>query len=559
MEAVKFVYLGEDQQFIKSIQGNLDEFYKDLGIQIDVKSLKSMKEARAFIVNKETQLYKLFIVDFSANYDTYIFVARTLGTQNNYKTIPMMGLTGVENPDDHFLGGIFAGCKAIFIKGIEYSAAVNFAIQLYNPKFVRPINWPSGEFSEDEADCFAGFKLNYFSKDYLHAETNLSLTINEEIILNTEIANKMGVSKFKVVREHNTNHYYNLKRIYDLEILANTKRIEPNLGLIDPEKREPPGKVEGKALEIFLEFKRKLEKWIFTNIKKSSPKLSKLVVIDQDLTIYNQLDKNPDKFPFHLEIHRYFLPNYESIQKVRPDFLVMVLDTQVEKEVKAPQGGKEVKVPKGEKEVKVPQGEKEVKNSVNLLPEIIKKIQEFPDYSPFIFLFNCGLAQGDLQKKYNYKNILTYQSGFDFNLLQKVVEKFEAKRAVKESEENLKKSPRMEKKFYIGKEEKESVAFHPFKIKITGINETTINFKTTYVLDDYMVLKMEFPSKFWFTVLPPEKGSKPKVYGHLKGYTAAINGIGEIEKNQLRVYINKVFVPKEPEEKKAIDQKGKAA
>jgi hypothetical protein len=70
---------------------------------------------------------------------------------------------------------------------------------------------------------------------------------------------------------------------------------------------------------------------------------------------------------------------------------------------------------------------------------------------------------------------------------------------------------------------------------------------------------MEFPSKFWFTVLPPEKGAKPKVYGHLKGYTAAINGIGELEKNQLRVYINKVFVPKEPEVKKSKDKKEKAA
>ena len=197
------------------------------------------------------------------------------------------------------------------------------------PQICKAYNWPSGEFSEDEADCFAGFKLNYFTKDYLHAETNLSLPINEEIILNTEIANKMGVSKFKVLRNILPTIIITSKRIYDLEILANTKRIEPNLGLINPEKREPPGKVEGKALEIFLEFKRKLEKWIITNIKKSSPKLSKLIIIDQDLTIYNQVDKNPDKFPFHLEIHRYFLPNFESIQKVKPDFLVMVLDTQV--------------------------------------------------------------------------------------------------------------------------------------------------------------------------------------------------------------------------------------
>jgi len=77
-------------------------------------------------------------------------------------------------------------------------------------------------------------------------------------------------------------------------------------------------------------------------------------------------------------------------------------------------------------------------------------------------------------------------------------------------------------------------------------------------------LKLEFPTKMWLTILPKtkeEKASDKKSESYLKTYTAFIHGIGEMEKNHLRVYINKVFIPKEPEPKKpeASKDKKKAA
>lgn len=530
MESIKFVYLGEDFEFLKAIEGSLEQFYKDLRIQIDKKSLKSMKDARDFIHSKETQKYSLFIIDFSAHFPIYIFTANILGFMNNYKTIPMLGLAGIENTEDHFLAGIIAGCRAIFVKGIEVSAAVNFAIQLYNPKFVRPISWPSGEFAEDEVDCFACFKLGYFTNSYLHAETNLSLPLNEEIVVKNKIADNIGAEKFKVVREPTTNFYYNLKHNYDLEILAPSKRIDPNLGLLNPEKKEPPGIVEGKALEKFKEFINKLSKWIDVNQKKSKPKRTKVLVIDQELSIFPQMEKNPDEYPFFIMLHRFFMPEMESIKKSKSSFIILVLD-------------------KGEEQA-------EKKNTIDLLPKIIQKTKALEAYTPFIFIYNCDLSQEGLQKKYNYPKIITYQGPFDFKIFLKIVEKFEATAGRKLTHDPARSAGDREKRFYISKDSKESFGFHPFKIRITGINETTMDFKTTYILDDFYVLKLEFPSRMWLTVLPKPKGSK-KEEGYLKSYTAAIHGIGELEKNQLRVYINKVFVPKEPPPKKV--EKKKAA
>jgi hypothetical protein len=531
MEPVKFVYLGEDFEFVKQIEESLNTYYKDLGIQIVKKSLKSKKDTRDFIHSKETLGYSLFIVDFSANYPLYIFTARCLGFENNYKKIPLMGLSGIENNDEQLMSGLIAGCKAIFVKGIEISAASNFAIWLYNPKFVRPVEWPTGEFAEDEAESFASFKLDYFTKDYLHVETNLELPIGEEIILKTQIADNIGASKFKVTKEHTRNLYYNLERNYDLEILAPSKRIEPNLGLIDPEKREPPGIVEGKALELFNEFKQKLEKWITANASSSAPKVTKVLFIDQGLTIFPQLEKNTDEYPFYVLAHRNFMPDMDSIRKYLPNFLVFVLDTEGE----------------------------EIINTIELLPKIIQKIQEQGDYSPFLFIYNCNLSQSDLQRKYNYEKIITYQGAVDFKLFQKIIEKFES--SIRNKNINI---PNKENRFYISKERKDSFGYHPFKIRITGIRETTLTFKTTYKLEDFFPLKLEFPTKMWITILPKTKEElalEKRSQSYLKTYTAYIHGIGEMEKNQLRVYINKVFVPKEPPPKKpaAIKDKKKAA
>lgn len=530
METIRFVYLGEDFEYLKEIESSLKNFYKELGIQIDKKSLKTMKEARDFIHSKETQKYSLFIVDFSAHFPIYIFTAQVLGFMNNYKIIPMLGLAGIENTEDQFLSGVLAGCKGIFVKGIEVSATVNFAIQLYNPKAVRPISWPSGEFAEDEVDCFACFKLCYFTNKYLHVETNLSIPLNEEIIVRNKIADNIGAEKFKVVREPTTNFYYNLNHNYDLEILAPSKRIDPNLGLINPEKKEPPGVVEGKALELFKQFIEKLSKWIDSNIKNSKPKRTKVLIVDQELSILTQMDKNPEDYPFFIMAHRNFLPEMTSIKKSKASFIVLVLDKPNEEE------------------------ETKIINTIELLPKIIQISQLLEGYSPFIFIFNCDLSQNELQKKFNYPKIITYQGPFDFNIFLKIVEKFESTGSRKLTHDPAKSAGDREKRFYISKNAKESFGFHPFKIRITGINETTMDFKTTYILDDFFVLKLEFPSKMWLTVLPKPKGFK-KEEGYLKTYTAAIHGIGELEKNQLRVYINKVFVPKEEPPKKAPQKK----
>ena len=527
MEPVKFVYLGEDFEFVKNIEESLNTFYKDLGIQIIKKSLKTKKDARDFIYDKETLGYSLFIVDFSANFPLYIFTARCLGFENNYKKIPLMGLSGIENNNEQFLSGLIAGCKAIFVKGIEISAASNFAIWLYNHKFVRPVEWPTGEFAEDEAECFACFKLDYFTPDYVHAETNLALPIGEEIVLKTEIADNIGVTKFKVTKEHSRNLYYNLERNYDLEILATSKRIEPNLGLIDPAKREAPGVVEGKALELFTEFKQKIGKWITAHSSSSTPKVTKVLFIDQGLTIFPQLEKNPDEYPFYIMAHRNFMPDMASIPKLLPNFIVFVLDLEGE----------------------------EILNSLDLLPKIIQKIQEQENYLPFLFIYNCNLSQSDLQKKYNYGKIITYQGGVDFKVFEKIIEKFEISIRNK-----IINDPKKENRFYLGKERKDSFGYHPFKIKITGIKETTLTFKTTYPLEEFFALKLEFPTKMWLTILPKtkeEKASDKKSESYLKTYTAFIHGIGEMEKNQLRVYINKVFIPKEPEPKKPVASKDK--
>jgi len=97
-------------------------------------------------------------------------------------------------------------------------------------------------------------------------------------------------------------------------------------------------------------------------------------------------------------------------------------------------------------------------------------------------------------------------------------------------------------------------------VKIKQINETNITIQTTYKLRPFTVLKLDFPTDCFISILPREQEEKlPEKQGYFYNYNAAIHSIGEMEKNQLRVYINKVFVPKEPEPEEEKKEEKKEA
>ena len=529
--SIKFIYLGEDLEYAKGLEKSLAHFYGDLNVELVRKSFKTNEEAWKFIADPQTLEYKLFYVDFSANYSIYSFIATAIGQENSYAKKPVIGLGGVDASREQVFSGLISGCDAFFIKGIEISGVVNFGINLAKPDAAKPIEWATGEFAEDEADVFLPVKVNYFTDKYVHIETDGLFDLEQEIVIKTKICDEMGVEKFLIIRKPEQNFYYSLNHSYDLEYISPVKRMDDQIGLKDPDaEKEEEEPLSAKAIEKLDSMKIDIGTWIEKHQHMSGPKNAKTLIIDQQLTFLSQIEKNPEDYPFHLAFHRFFSDDMDTVFREKPNIITIALDEHFEDK------------------------EEGHSNTIDIIPKLIKKTQEIKGYTPFIFLFNCKVSQEELKKNNDYDKIFCTSDQFSFALFLNLVKRFEEAGGKKLTSDPKFGHGHREDRFYISKKREDSFAYHPFKVKIKQINETSITIQTTYKLKPFTVIKLDFPTDCFISILPREKEEKlPEKQGYFYNYNAAIHGIGEMEKNQLRVYINKVFVPKEeePEEEKA--------
>jgi len=510
--SIKFIYLGEDLEYAKSIEKSINQFYGDLDIKLIKKSFKKNEDAWNFIADSTSLEYALYYVDFSANFSLYSFVANALGQENSFKDIPLIGLGGVDASREQIISGLTAGCDAFFIKGIEVSGVVNFGMKMARPKDSRPAEWATGEFAEDETDVFLPVKINFFTENYIHVETDVEFEMDSEVVVKTKICDEMGVEKFRVLRNPKNNFYYNLRNSFDLEYITPVKRIDPNIGIKNPEEEvEEEEPLSEKAIEKLDIQKTEIEAWIEKHKHMSDPKPTKVLIVDQELSFLRQIDKNPEEYPFHISFHRFLGEEMETVGRSKSNIIVMVLDEHFEDK------------------------EEGVSNSIDVLPKLIKCIKEIKGYTPFIFLFNCKFSTGELKKNNDYEKILCTSDKFDFEVVLDLVKKFELVGGKKLTSDPKLSFGERENRFYISKKREDSFALHPFRVKIKQINETNITIQTTYKLRPFTVLKLDFPTDCFISILPREQEEKlPEKQGYFYNYNAAIHSIGEMEKNQLR-------------------------
>ncbi|RLA64749.1 MAG: hypothetical protein DRQ88_10455 [Epsilonproteobacteria bacterium] len=522
--SIKFIYLGEDLEFAKGIEKTLNQFYGDLEIKLVKKSFKKNEDAWRFIADKSTLDYALYYVDFSSNYSFYSFVANALGRENSFRDKPLIGLGGVDITRDQVISGLTGGCDAFFIKGIEISGLVNFSMKICRPNDSRPIDWATGEFAEDETDVYVPVKLNYFTENYIHVETDVEFEMNSEVVVKTKICDEMGIEKFRVVRNSQEDFYYNFKNNYDLEYITPVRRMDLRVGIKNPDEKEDEEPLSEKAVEKLDIMKVDIGAWVEKHQHMSTPKSTKVLIVDQELTFLKQIDQSLEDYPFSILFHRYLKEDMETIKRSKADIVVLALDEHFEDK------------------------EDGYSNTIEILPKLIKKAKEIEGYTPFIFIFNSKFSGEELKKKNEYEKIVSTSEEFDFNKVLDLVKKFELAGGDKLTCDPKYNFGDKEERFYISKRREDSFALHPFKVKIKQINEMTITIQTTYKLKPFTVLKLDFPTECFISILPREKEDKlPEKQGFLYNYNAAIHSIGEVEKNQLRVYINKVFVPKEEE------------
>lgn len=215
---------------------------------------------------------------------------------------------------------------------------------------------------------------------------------------------------------------------------------------------------------------------------------------------------------------------------------------------------------------------KKTANDLDALKNIMAAIKKIPNYSPVVLIFNgAGLTSEGLRKDFGHNQIICQNGLFNFKQLLGLAQIFQKNiEAKKDKELNdklnalKKKDPAKFRKYtkadleggvraYFDEKKSDSVVDFENQVQLLSISESELTFnligKDKYDIPMYSIFELNFPVNMWVTVLPFPKSM---LEGNKKpeGFRAFIHMVGEIEKRDLRRFVNSVFFADKDEAKR---------
>lgn len=562
MAASKTVlYLGTDHGYLSSIEKYYAQKYGSLDfdfVTIDVKpKLGYLASFLDMLSNPPAIIY----IDFSSYLKEHIQLARLIKRENSLKDIPMCGLVDKKS---EVRGCVAAGADVVHVKCGEYDDVVYDAIFLLNQKLVVPQQFARAK-TEKSVHLVDDFRISYISDKGIHAEGNLVVKEGDEITIQNEIPKTIVPSqRFRVSKVEQNNLYYDTSHAYDFDFAfvdapkAEFSELEMMIAASDDQKEKErlEKKIRDERVHRENEFKdelnfarKKVRDWVKNNSLDSSPKSTKLLLIDRNLSFVKQADRDLDRYSFTLRMQTYLQPDVPEIRSLRPSiialqYLSLDLDSMDE----------------GERE----QFNDEITLQVNQAEEQLKMIIEYlrscaGTYNPIVMVFNAPMLDAkDLQDRFQYPLIVlkpghielsgmaTIAENFQRNENERREKKIRAKIAELKAKDpskyrNLTPAFFDENRFYIKKTHDLSYAYTTYEATLMSFTESEVElaFKGELELRTY---RMKFPVSMSIRLVPQKDGALAKDGADgLKIYTGLIHSIGEEDKMEIRRQINEVF------------------
>jgi hypothetical protein len=251
--------------------------------------------------------------------------------------------------------------------------------------------------------------------------------------------------------------------------------------------------------------KKQLQKWIEANASKSHEKKAKMLVVDREFHFY-QGQERTDKHPYTIRCIPFFKEMGQEIDRLRPQ----VIAVQLEKEEAA-----------------------DAKNNLAMIKDLINLFKgQFPDLLPFIILFNTEKPSKDLQNELQYPQVLSHSSEVSVEVLMKMAAIFDKRVVIPTAPKNNKPEP---PKVFIKKNNPASLAEFLKPVTVIKISESDLILQSDYSYPPGTNLHFTQPVNMFVNIQPVKgEGKTPSFYG-------LIHCLGEVEKKELRRYVNSIF------------------
>lgn len=500
-----FYYFGDDEAYFKTLQG---EFKQHSRMSIDFKQIyeRDEKKIQALFIKVFRFHPACVFIDFSKNTQDYLHLARVIArTPLEHKMITV-GLVDYLSPPDVLKESIATGVNLTHIKSAESFDVVFDVVKLIAPNQIGEHGFANATLKE-ELEAGIPVKIGYVHSEGLHFETDQTLNKGDRIRLNHHWTEKKIVpSRDLVVSNIQTsNIFYQFKYAVDADFLF-VDEFLPMEGMEEDKIQE-----KKKERDDNIHYHRKqLSKWIDDNLSRSLEKKAKVLVVDRDFHFYQDQPRT-DKHPYTIRCVPYIEDIGIELERLQPQVIAFA----VEKEEATDR-----------------------KNTMELLEKLVAAVKvKFQDMNPFFVVFNTETASKQLQDKLKYPHIMASGSELSVDLLVRMADIFEKKMGGHIGDV-VKVGPKGKPlhKVYMKKTNTASVSEILTPVTIVKLSETDMILQTPSPLPIGTHLHFTSPVNMYVNV-QPSKNQNSKV----PEYHGLIHCLGEVDKKELRRYVNSIF------------------
>ena len=510
---IKILYVGRDDAYFEGLK---KRFLQVEGEEFEFKKVWRDDEDRFQQISIEivNELPNIAFLDYSASPQKMMTVGRSLPRLFD-RGPSLIGLWDSLAKPEHLKESLTLGIPFFHFKSPEFGDIVQQSLFLY-----KGGAFPEGNFAKADImkvpqaiEARSIFRIGFMTESYVHVEHDFLPPEDEPFALRHFFKEEFPIEKFKIERRLDNNYYYEMEYTSDLRyVFLDEEKAEV---AVEGESKETSFQEKKKfwnekAKQEQLEFrKKKVKDFIDSHENGVGAKRTRLMVIDEQMSILEHASKPLDEFPYSIRTYRSIHNRKDLVNRIRPGILCYQCP------------------PKSEGE----------------LGTILAEVEKIENFNPFILVFQASWSSEHLQKHYNYERVMAWSEAFSFNQLLLFCQTYEENLGRNKTHDQNMSFHSKEKRYYIKKDSAESFLEYPFTIKIRALCETWVKFQTEQDLALWSILKIDLPVPFNLTIIEKVDEKDWLEPGHYQ-YRAVVHGLGEKERANLRRAVNQ-FIYKE--------------
>jgi hypothetical protein len=494
----KVLYLGDDGAYFKVLEAEFLRLYSDIKlIQFSAATPQSIQH---LMMDISLQAPEVVFIDFSKHTDDFVHLSRILANLNKEKPLPIIGLHDYLAKPENIKLSFLAGVMINHLKGAEVFDVVFSAINLATPGQAKEHGFATGKIQE-KVQAFHLVKIGFLAENFLHLETNLDFEKNQELRMHHSwVDKKLIPSTLTRVKETSKEMlYYNFKNSVDLEFAW----VEPVV-VSDTDDEQRTEELKNERAHYVQKAKKAIKTWLDENVDRSGHKSVRVLIVDRSFRFFNNRARS-DSYGYALRCQPFIIDMTTELLAQRPQVIAVSLDAEA-------------------KGYQYP-------NDMAFLEKLVAFVKEkMAGEAPYLVVFNLkDIKSKELQANVKYSNIMAMDADIDPDILLKMAKIFSEKLI------NLPVAESIETKFFVKKCSDQSIGEIEDELEIVQISECDLIVQSQRPLAHGMSLRITTPFEGMITIVDHPQNTKPPLY------YALINGVGEIEKKNLRRYVNSIF------------------